>query len=460
MSYPTFAYTTTMQIILFFVSCATTCLFFWFVTNIILTVYGEKVSVARKITFIFFAGIVLNQLWTYGIYALGGFLSFSPKLYALVTIPNPIFALLYYYIGIKSFKLPTYRAIHLMRHIFLYWMITKVLLQVVGRAFFLQPGGPYNYLLDIMSLCACAVINTAIYLVIIFNLRKSHFRIRLTDSTHPRPLWYELTFSFLQASAVYLFVVTMQRTLSPTVTCHVFIEVVLILALFISILWDNKSAVAIEMENKDAYIRTLISNIDRFDAIRQNFSHVLQAYDTYLLNGNIEGLKKYHEQLTGATLMAGDELDLNRRMWQNPTLVALMVKKFERAKSCEVTLRMIIQCSLEEFYVQEMDLCRVLGNLLDNAIEAATISELKRVSLSIEQKRDGSKLIVVSNSTKEDVEVGTIALSRFTTKEGHMGLGLSEVRRILGNYPQCSLQFSYYNREFSVYVEILPRQLR
>lgn len=457
MTYPAFAYTTTMQIILFFMSCLTTCLFFWFATTIILTVYGDNVSIRRRIAFVFFAGIVPNQFWTYGIFVLGGFSPFSPQIYALVTIPNPFFALLYYYIGVKTFQVCSYRSIRLMRHIYLYWMITKLLLQLVGQAFFAQPGGPYNYLLDVTALGVCAVINTIIYLILIARIRKSRYCIRLTDSAHPRALWYELTISFLQASAVYAFVIIMRNLLPVGLTYYVAVEIALVLFLHAMIFWHEKAILEVEMKNRDAYIRTLMSSIDRFDNIQQDFNQVLQAYDGYLSVDNLQGLKDCHEQMTGTTLMAGDELDLNRHLSQNPALVALLVKKFEQAKSNEVTLRMMIQCSLDEFYLRQKDLCRVLENLLDNAIAAAALSSFKRVSLSMEQKRDGSKLIVVSNSTKEAMEAGAIALTRFTTKESHLGLSLSEVRRIVGTYPQCSLQFSCYNQEFSVYIEILPK---
>lgn len=450
-----FAYTRYMQLILFFVSCATTFLFFWFTTNIILSVYGEKVSIRKRLAFIFFTGIVLNQVWTYGIYALGGFLSFSPKVYSLVTVPNPFFALLYYYFGIKFLGLKSYRSIRLMRHVYAYWMATKIILQIIGRAFFPQVGGPYNYLLDTISLSVCAIINTCIYLVINFSLYKSGFLIRLTDGVYTRLKRYELFITFVQASIIYCFVVFTPKLIGTSVITYVYIEIFLILFMIIFIMRDYFSVINAEIENKGAYINTLISSIDRFDGIRHDFNNILQTYGGYIVLKDIDGLNRYHEKVTGTTLMATDELDLNRYMYQNPALVSLLIKKYECAKENHVLLRVTILSSLDDFEIENIDLCRIMGNLLDNAIESASMSNLKRVSLSIEYKIDGRKLIVISNTTNNDVDTTKITLPNITTKLGHSGLGLAEVRKIINKYSQCSVQFSYYNKEFSVYIDML-----
>lgn len=456
MLYPEFAYTIYMQVILFFISCITTFLFFWFTTNVILKIYGEKVNVIRRVIFVFFVGIVLNEFWIYGIYALGGFVELTPKTYALVTIPNPFFALLYCYVAIKILGMEKFRSIHLMRHVYIYWIVTKILLQIVGRVFFAQTEIFYNYLLDAISLCVCAIINIFIYFVINFILGYSGFFIRVVDSSKPKSKLVDLGVNFIQSTIIYCFVVITQEVIDCNITPYIYMEIVLIFFMIIMILLDYIFVITTETSNTVAYTRTLIGSIDRFDGIRHDFNNILQTYDGFITLGDVKGLKKYHEKVTNTTLMAEDELDLNRRISENPTLISLLIKKYEYSKLHDVAFRLTLLCSLDDFYIKDIDLCRVMGNLLDNAIEASSISKAKRVSLSIESKIDGSKLIVISNSTKDDINIHEINMSRVTTKNGHSGLGLTEVRKILSRYPQCSLQFLYYNMEFSVYIEILP----
>lgn len=455
MQYPVFAYTSAMQIVLFFVSCANAFLFFWFVTNVLLHIYGEKVSIGRRVAFTFLTGVVLNQFWVYGIYLLSGCFSFSSWVYIAVTAPNPIFALLYYYVGVSVLKLSNYCSIRLMRHVFIYIITIKMMNQLVIRTFFVQTEATYNYLLDAMSLVACSAINIILYFLIIYGLKKSQFFIRLRGSTPTRSLWYELSISFFQALGVYLFVLVTPMLFPVPLSPYFLMLIILVLLLTLSILKGHHLAIKTEMENKDAYIHSLIGSIDRFDGIRHDFNNILQTYAGYISIGSIDGLKRYHEKLMGTTLMAGDELDLNRRMEQNPVLVSLLKEKIQYAKSCEVTLRIEMQCSLAAFSLSHQDICQAVGKLLDNAIEAAAVSEQRRVSLSIKEKQDGEALIIISNSTEGDVDLAEITLPEISTKEGHSGVGIPEARRILGSYADCSLQFSYYDREFSAFIEIL-----
>lgn len=455
MQYPAFSYTPTMQILLFFISCGNAFLFFWFVTNVLLTIYGEKVSVRRRVVFTFLTGVVLNQWWVYSVYILSGCSAFSPQVYLLVTVPNPIFALLYYFISIHILKLSNYCSIHLMRHVFLYIVTIKTLNRVVIKTFFAQPEGAYNYLLEAISLMACSALNITLYLLIIYGLKRTRFFIHLRDNMLTRSLWYELSISFLQACGVYLFVLWTPQILPSLLCANLFTLIILTLLLVLSILKRYLLAIEMEMENKDAYIHSLIGSIDRFDRIRHDFNNILQTYGGYISIGSISGLKKYHAKLMATTLRTEDELELSQRAEENPTLATLLKEKSKYAKACEVAFRMEMQCSLEAFWLSHQDTCCAVGKLLDNAIEAASASEQRRVSLSIREKPDGSKLIIISNSTEGDVDLAAITLPKLITKQGHSGNGIPEVRRILGGHADCSLQFSYYDREFFVFIEIL-----
>ncbi len=58
-----FAYLSTMQIILIFVSFVITIIFYTSMTNIILLIYGENVNFRRKALFVFLTGTAMNNIW-------------------------------------------------------------------------------------------------------------------------------------------------------------------------------------------------------------------------------------------------------------------------------------------------------------------------------------------------------------------------------------------------------------
>lgn len=451
---PEFAYSNLMQIILFFTTCLITIIAFWFTTTVILTIYGEKVSIKQRIYFILIAGIILSPLWTYFVYIIGGLVRFSPWLYKLVTIPNPIVALLYYFIGVKTLKLSGYRLIHLMRHVYLYWMIVQVAFQITGHAFFPQTEIYYNYLIDTYNVISNILIILIVNNIIIKWLKQSHILIRLMNDNQPHSIFYELVISFIQALVIYLIVLFIPYISNETTFSYILLCVILVLWLINSVLIDSQKSTNIELENKNVYINTLIRSIDSFSGIKHDFYNILQTYSGYLALNNLDGLKKYHEKLLSTTIFAGDQIDLGKRMNENPVLISLIMEKQKQAKHNDIFLRTTILCSIDDLLISEIDLCRILVSLLDNAIDAATSSNKKHVSFSIEQKVDNSKLIIISNSTKDEINLNNITISGFTTKDGHLGLGIPKSRNLLRKYPQCSLQFSYYNYEFSVYLEV------
>ncbi len=441
-----------MQTILFFVSCSTTFLFYCLVTSIILKIYAEKASWKRRFLFAFCAGTVLNNLWTYGVYLLGGMLSFSPTIYALVTVPNPVFAMLIYLCGVKILRLSPFRSLHIMNHSYTYYMAIKILNRFIGFTFFAQTTADYNYMLDAFSLVFCAGINILIYYVTIRIVNRFHFVIKQGDQLHIESLAREIVYSFLRASFAYGIVVALPRIFPGN---DIYLIISFILALFIvnGILSDRSRAVRLELSNKETYINNLVETVDRFRGVKHDINNMLMSYEGYIELGDLERLKEYHRSLLQITSQANSRMDLAKKIQENPALVSLINAKLDYAESCSVKMDTDIVCNLD-MSIDNVDVCRSLACLLDNAIEAAAVSPQRMVLLSIERKPEGSKLFIVKNSTRDAVDTSKLTQG-VSTKEGHSGMGISQVRRTLGKYGNCSLNLTYFDHSFTAYMVIM-----
>lgn len=88
----------------------------------------------------------------------------------------------------------------------------------------------------------------------------------------------------------------------------------------------------------------------------------------------------------------------------------------------------------EKIYIDDADLCILLGNILDNAVVAASKSEERELIISIIYKKH--KLhIGVKNSHSEKIIKNTknLFVSTKKNKMGH-GIGLTLVKRVLEKY--------------------------
>ena len=93
-----------------------------------------------------------------------------------------------------------------------------------------------------------------------------------------------------------------------------------------------------------------------------------------------------------------------------------------------------VSCALNQIdlsFMKEMDITTIFANLLDNAIEAACEAREPWTKLKADNVRDFI-VISVENSMKNSPALNESRLN--SSKEGHQGYGLENVKRALEKY--------------------------
>jgi two-component system, CitB family, sensor kinase len=181
----------------------------------------------------------------------------------------------------------------------------------------------------------------------------------------------------------------------------------------------------------------------------QNFSEALRSQQhefanrIHVLNGLLE-LGKYVEasQFLGeiASVQSNLAEDLNIKLG-NSLIAALLIAKVTVARERGVKLAIEVATSIDDLSIDQNALVTVIGNLVDNAIDAASGSPRAEVSVLFEQVDPETKIITVHDSgpglPEKNPEI--VFEDGYSTKPsrgaGHRGLGLAIVRRLVA---QCS----------------------
>lgn len=449
-----FAYSGTMQLLLMCFTLVYNFIMMYFIAHLILRIHGERASVRQKAVFSFLTGTVMYAGLIYLVYYIGGMLSFGPLLYLLVTSPNPLTALVYCYLGIKILRLPSVRSVELMGNVYLYYSMINSITRLVGSIFFVQHTERYNYLLDFWMMVTSLIIFLAIAAATMAVLR--HNADFVVPKTHVfvNPT-LDVAMFLLKACLIYIVVVTFPLLIAETVVANALIFVFLAILLVVFLLQSNYRHARADILKKELHLSSLIKNSDEFRAVKHDFYNILQTYNGYFAVADYEGCKRYHNSLVDVTTRAGDKLNLNRRLSENPALIALLIEKRERAERLDVQMEISLKCSLAGLPIDELDVCRVIACLLDNAIEAADSSEQRRLSYTMEQKTDATKLIIITNSTATTPDMQAMFTAGTTSKAGHEGIGLNTVRKVINKYGNCSFQISCYNNEMTAYLELM-----
>ncbi|MGN0308475.1 MAG: sensor histidine kinase [Lachnospiraceae bacterium] len=200
-----------------------------------------------------------------------------------------------------------------------------------------------------------------------------------------------------------------------------------------------------QLDKQLQYYTHLAEMQDKVRGIRHDIKNHCLALNGLLNNGKIEEAKEYIRSVTGEMLNT-DEI-----MYRTGNLIfdAMLTEKSIRAKKSQI--EMMISLALpENLSISNEDWCVLLGNTLDNAIEACEKLEEKRKIIFFEARHFKSMLnITIRNTALPPIqrEDGLFHTSKQDT-EKH-GIGLNNVRRTVDKYAGV-LQTKYSDGWFTL----------
>jgi sensor histidine kinase regulating citrate/malate metabolism len=176
--------------------------------------------------------------------------------------------------------------------------------------------------------------------------------------------------------------------------------------------------------------------------MRHDYKFHMNALGKLLSAGNIDGIKQYLNSLEAQVYETEAQFYCS-----NSIINALLSHYAERYSELDASFTVKLAMP-ETLSIPGYELCIVLGNLLENALEACAKKEDERcVELSV--KTQGSQLaIMVRNSFNGEVDIKN---KRPVSAKKGGGLGLQSVRALLDRY-RGHILFEWDEDKFTVYV--------
>ena len=211
-----------------------------------------------------------------------------------------------------------------------------------------------------------------------------------------------------------------------------------------------------DLENAESYNETLQTLYDNVKSFKHDFDNMIHMLDGYLKNDDMKGLKEYYYDLTKDYDRVNAISVLNPNVINNPGIYNMLVSKYKLASDCDVKLHIEFFMDFNSLHMPIYEFSRVLGILLDNAIEAASECDNKIVNIMFRtSSRDNVELVKIENTFKnKDIDLKTIFKKDTSTKEKHMGMGLWEVNQIVNRFNNIKLVPSKDGEYFCQQLEI------
>lgn len=209
------------------------------------------------------------------------------------------------------------------------------------------------------------------------------------------------------------------------------------------------------------YTRNLEDMYDGLRSFKHDYINILASLSGYIENGDMAELKSFFEEKilpTGNLITQGDYKLNQLGNIEVLEIKSLLSAKMIHAHDLGIDVTIAIPDRISCFAMDTVDLARILGIFLDNAVEAAMEAAHPEVGLDLIQGPD-TVVIMISNSLGDSSPaLHRLKQQGFTTKAGHAGIGLANAQRVIGSYDNILWETVVRDGQFTQCLEIAGRK--
>lgn len=205
------------------------------------------------------------------------------------------------------------------------------------------------------------------------------------------------------------------------------------------------------------YTHRMESFYEEIRSFRHDYRNILSTMQSYIEGEDIEELKQYfHKNILNNTAILSDEGFYLGKLHQleDTAVKSLLYTKLIAAFNRDIDLELEIVEPIPILPIESLTLCRILGILLDNAIEASAESPEKKLRISV-VSTETTVIFTITNSTLPlSVPISRLLQRGYSSKERHEGIGLSTVIELLAPIPYANLSTGCEDTVFCQTLEI------
>lgn len=199
-----------------------------------------------------------------------------------------------------------------------------------------------------------------------------------------------------------------------------------------------------EEENKRnllEYTAQIENMYEELRAFKHDYSNMLLTLSGFIDSDDMEGLRGYYQKSilpTNEKINKGNYHLHKLSKIQDPAIKGMLSAKFINAINQGVDLFVDIMDAVPDISMKVLDLTRVLGIYIDNAVEAALETDDKEVKFNVIRDSNAVVIVVANSYINKGISIKDVEKHSVSTKGEGRGIGLSNVRQILSEYPNVN----------------------
>lgn len=184
----------------------------------------------------------------------------------------------------------------------------------------------------------------------------------------------------------------------------------------------------------------LNNTIDKLRIIKHDYDNILQSINGYIVTKQYDNLNAFIQNLVGETKAINYDTSLIENLNAQPALFGVISSKYHIALSKKIDFNIKINTNLNFISYNIASLSRIIGILLDNAIEATEKAASKKINVIISKDDNDSTFIQIENSVRDkNIDIESIFEKGVSSKKIKSGIGLWEVKKLVNSAPNSHI---------------------
>jgi len=319
----------------------------------------------------------------------------------------------------------------------------------------------------------------AIYLCLIFLISYTisrkygnylYEKIRIFDDTLKKKLAQYLLYGAVITLAVFFVLIFLRYVLADEAILTLVYALALAISftylIFATFAFANSTRMEIELRHKEELMHNLQAYTVRVDSISQklqNFKHdnmnMMLGFGKSMEAGDWGGLRDYYKEYMAAFTQSVSENDAIVKKLKNihiPPLTSILLAKYVQAQqqNTEMWVEVADTITIPDNDYILLDICRIAGILLDNALEACKDVKDAEVRF-LAMNEDSGPMFVFENTCHKPPPINELYRKGFSTKGTSRGLGLHNAAQILAKNPRVTIETNAVNGAFVQKLRVL-----
>lgn len=207
-----------------------------------------------------------------------------------------------------------------------------------------------------------------------------------------------------------------------------------------------------DLVTSELHNKTLIGMVDGVRTLKHDYNNIIQSLNGYVVTKQYDKLDAHIKSLLKECNGINNLSSIDPKVFNDPAIYGIVGSKYFLANEKGIPFEFDITTNIVDINFPKPELSRILGILLDNAVEATLKCENPFIRLQMRyEKRKNADIIKVFNTydTSIDINLTDIYKKGYSSKKVKSGIGLWEVKKLISQNRNSQIYASIEEKMFT-----------